>query len=467
MKQRFIALTDIYRKPKDRQNEIDDVQSMIRLLLYANEIDIEGLIATSSFCYPEGGKPSDKAVILDLIDAYEQVLPNLRVHNPAYPDADALRRVTKCGVDVFGEAYGNGFAEERFSENEGARLIMDALIKADERPLWIGLWGGANTLAQAVWLLQREQSKEVFELTLKKLRIYAISDQDHAGRWLRETYGDRLFYIVSPSSGDCNPWAGREFENATWRGISGDFMAKMPLRRDKAFMGADRSLVTNRWIRTQVQGDSPLRRRYPLSKYSMEGDTPTFLGLIQNGLNDLEHPNRGGWGGRYEYGFPKQYPAHTPPEKFPVWTDTADTIALPDGKTVTNPFCTIYRFRSAYQNDFLARLIWSEESTYQSANHHPVIADTVPKTLSARPGETVTICAKGSYDPDGDNLSYRWWNYREAGTFSDPVTLTGEKTDTVRLTVPSVPGELHIILELTDNGSPSLTAYRRVSVFVQ
>lgn len=101
MKQRLIVLTDIYRRPKDRQTEIDDVQSMIRLLLYANEIDIEGLIATSSFCYI-GGKAEDKKVILDIIDPYAECLDNLRVHDVRYLDAEYLRKVTKRGIEAYG-----------------------------------------------------------------------------------------------------------------------------------------------------------------------------------------------------------------------------------------------------------------------------------------------------------------------------------------------------------------------------
>ena len=96
-KKRFVALTDIYRKRDDKQSEIDDVESMLRLLLYANEIDIEGLIPCSSMFYA-GGKPEDVKVVHDIIDAYEEVKPNLDVHATGYPTAEYLRSVTVPGI---------------------------------------------------------------------------------------------------------------------------------------------------------------------------------------------------------------------------------------------------------------------------------------------------------------------------------------------------------------------------------
>lgn len=464
MKQRLIVLTDIYRRPKDRQTEIDDVQSMIRLLLYANEIDIEGLIAASSFCYI-GGKAEDKKTILDIIDAYAECLDNLRVHDGRYPDAEYLRKVTKRGIEAYGRAVGNGFADEKYTDNEGVHRIIEAVDRDDPRPVWIGIWGGANTLAQAIWQAEREKSADEFDRFIRKLRIYGIADQDHAGRWLRETYGAKLFYIVSPSSGDDRKLAGMEFALGTWTGFSSDFSMKW-WGGNKLFAGADNTLVSAQWIRKNVQGKSPFRKLYPIPKFSMEGDTPSYLGLIDNGLNDMEHPNYGGWGGRYEFGFPQKYPKRTTPEKFPIWTDAEDTITLESGQTVTNNFCTIYRFRKAYQNDFLARLCWSEEGTYQKANHYPVITDRVPGSITVQAGEKVTLSAKGSFDPDGDTLSYKWWSYTEAGSYEETIAFKGDGTDTVIFEAPDKAGTLHIILELTDNGTPPLTRYRRIIVTV-
>ena len=66
-KQRVIVMTDI-------ANEPDDQMSMVRFLVYSNQIDVEGLIATTSTWMRNKVRPD---VIQTLVDAYEQVLPNL------------------------------------------------------------------------------------------------------------------------------------------------------------------------------------------------------------------------------------------------------------------------------------------------------------------------------------------------------------------------------------------------------
>ena len=69
--------------------------------------------------------------------------------------------------------------------------------------------------------------------------------------------------------------------------------------------GSDRESVSNNWLAKNIQqGHGPLGALYPDVAYGMEGDTPAYLGLIENGLNNANHPNIGGWGGRYELYLP-------------------------------------------------------------------------------------------------------------------------------------------------------------------
>lgn len=465
MKKRFVALTDIYRLPNDKQAEIDDVESMLRLLLYADNIDVEGLIATSSFCLHRGGTEKEKRVILDIIDAYEEVLPNLRVHSADYPDADYLRSVTKHGVTGFGRGPGRGFAQERYNGNEGVRHIISVVDKDDPRPVWFGLWGGCSTIAQAVWQVRETRSEAELDRFIRKLRIYGISDQDKGGRWLRSEFGDRLHYIVSPSSGGGSIIAGAGFMGATWTGMcwDGGIMAKYA----KGFEGAETDLVTFDWIKCNICGDSPYRKLYPVPKAGMEGDTPTYLGLIENGLNDMEHPNYGSWGGRYEFKLPKKYPAFTKAEKYPIWTDADDTVALKNGGTITNNVCTLYRWRRPVQNDFLARLNWTETPKYENANHPPVVKLAVSNEVTVRCGERVTLSAEGSYDPDGNELAFYWFNYKEAGDFSEVVPVENCNSAVAAITALAEPCTLHFVLELTDDGTPPLTRYGRVIIHVE
>jgi hypothetical protein len=83
----------------------------------------------------------------------------------------------------------------------GSRHLLVAADKPDDRPLWVSISGGANTLAQALLDARRERSPADLARLIARLRVYTISDQDDAGPWLRREFTN-LFYIVSPSSPD-------------------------------------------------------------------------------------------------------------------------------------------------------------------------------------------------------------------------------------------------------------------------
>src|SRR5262245_49627156 len=73
-KPRLLVLTDIGGDP-------DDQQSLIRLLVHANEFDIDGLIATASGIPGELKADVVKPeLIRDVVKAYGQVQPNLLKH---------------------------------------------------------------------------------------------------------------------------------------------------------------------------------------------------------------------------------------------------------------------------------------------------------------------------------------------------------------------------------------------------
>lgn len=465
MKNRLVVLTDIYRLPNDKQPEIDDVESMVRLLLYANEIDLEGLIATSSFALKTGGTDKEKQVILDLIDRYEAVLENLRVHDSNYPDAEFLRSITAHGIPEFGKAPGEGFRAERYYDNEGVKLILDILKKDDDEYVWFTLWGGCNTLAQAIWQLEQCENKEEFERLIGKVRIYAISDQDYSGMWLRRNYAGKLFYIVSPSSGE-GILNGINMLKATWSGMCHDgYIATKMKFLQKYYKAADVITITPEWLKENIQGTTPYRSFYPLPTAAMEGDTPSFLGLIPNGLNDLEHPNYGGWGGRYEYKIPEKAPLFGKKEKYPVWTDTADTYSH-SGVTVTNGQCTIYRWREAVQNDFAARMQWTELNEYRKGCHAPVVDPALTKDVRVKRGDTVNLSASASKDPDGKGLNYNWYQYKEAGTGRMSIDIQDHDESSISFTAPETVGDYHIILEVSNQGKYPLTRYARVIIHV-
>lgn len=181
-KARLIVLTDIEADP-------DDTQSLVRLMLYSNEIDIEGLVATTSI-HMRGEIHPDS--IRAILDAYDKVRANLLLHAPNYPATAALRSVVVEGQPTYGmAAVGAG------KDTPGSRLVVKALESRDARPLWVTAWGGANTLAQALYSLRETRGPKEAAALAAKLRVYTISDQDDSGAWLRREFPE-LFYIVSP-----------------------------------------------------------------------------------------------------------------------------------------------------------------------------------------------------------------------------------------------------------------------------
>ena len=444
-KERVFVLTDI-------ANEPDDEESMVRFLVYSNEYDVEGLVATTSTHLKSGTRED---LIRRQIDAFGQVRLNLAVHADGYPTADELLAVTATGQPSYGMA---AVGPEKTSA--GSRLLLSAADAADPRPLWVSVWGGANTLAQALDDARRERTPEELAKLVAKLRVYTISDQDDAGRWLRQEFPG-LFYVVSPSSED---W--REYYQATWTGISGD-------RHYNNGPRVDFEMVDNPWLqRNVIEGHGPLGALYPKLAYIMEGDTPAFLGLIDNGLGWAESPAYGGWGGRYVL-----YKSYA--ESRPIWTDNMDnrdTLVI-DGQSHTSNQATIWRWRRDFQNDFAARMDWCVADEYGEANHNPTAVlngdrSTEVLHLSARPGGTVKLTSSGSVDPDGNSVTSSWMIYREAGTLKADVQLTSESGPETSVVIPQLAGgsprepTIHVILSVRDDGAPPLVAYRRAVITV-
>lgn len=450
---RLVVLTDIEADP-------DDTQSLIRLLTYSNVIDVRGLIATTSVHMQSRIAPQS---IHRVIDAYAQARPNLLKHEPGFPSRATLRSLVKAGLPEFGmQAVGSG------KDSSGSDWIIAELHKPDPRPLWIAVWGGPNVLAQALWRMRETLEPSRARAAYEKLRVYAISDQDDSGPWIRREFPS-VFYICSPGS----------YRDSAWIG--------MPLAAE----GANNEVISDVWLARNIQqGHGPLGAAYPDVAYGMEGDTPSFLGLIPNGLNHPQRPDYGGWGGRYELYQPTfnglkedpmgRYYANPRAETRPLWTNAEDSYspqqrrvrfgdAKTESKTYKSASVTVWRWREEVQHDFAARMHWATKD-YADANHPPVPVLAHPEELSVRSGEDFHLDATGSHDPDGDSLSYLWFQYPEAGDYPETVSFGSLANNLIDLTVKAPQVEvrrtLHFILKVTDKGQPALTRYKRVIVQV-
>lgn len=428
-KRRLIVLTDISSLTAGVL-EPDDGQSMIRLMLYANQFDFEGLVASSS---RDEVKPE---LIEQVVHAYGQVRDNLLLHEQGYPTADELMRVIRPGQPEAGRDVPAETSIGKDKDTEASELILTALQKDDPRPIWVTIWGGAADLAQALYRLR--ERNDAADL-VGKLRVRAIGDQDSTNFWIKETFPD-LFYVTMQMD---------------YRGM---------------YRGGDEALSGPAWVDEHVcQGHGPLGALYPnydggdiwsgrLGRVRgvKEGDTPSFLGLIQNGLDTPERPQWGGWGGRSTRDDARKM----------HFTDALDDY--PGRENDPEPaMATVYRWRPAFQADFQSRMDWCVQPL-DGANHPPVVVIEGGSERQARPGEALTFDASGSSDPDGDVLSFSWWIYDDVSPCDAPMELHGAEEPVFRLTVGEVdePQTIHVVVSVTDDGEPALTRYGRVRVTV-
>ncbi|MDZ7879937.1 MAG: DUF1593 domain-containing protein [Saprospiraceae bacterium] len=215
-KNRVIILSDIEADP-------DDAQSFVRLLLYANQIDIKGMIATTS-CWQKTRVAPES--IKKIVKAYGFVQPNLNKHEAGFPTEKELLLTIKQGLAKYGMlGVGSG------QDSEGSDWIIKMLEENDPRPLHISVWGGANTLAQALFKLKATKNVTALKSLLAKLRVYTISDQDDSGIWMRNTFPE-LHYVVSP---------GDDYGSATWSAINNQIK------------GISNEEISNKWLSQNIQ----------------------------------------------------------------------------------------------------------------------------------------------------------------------------------------------------------------------
>ena len=442
--------------------EIDDECSMVRCLLYANEWDIEGIVTSSSQYHWQGHRWAGDDWIDPYLDAYAKIYPNLLKHDKAYPTPAYLRERT---------ALGNVKVEGEMDEvTAGSQLIVKVLMdESDDRPIWLQAWGGPNTIARAMKTIEEKHPDKMAEVA-GKIRFFFIWEQDSTYQaYIRPHWGKyKIPTIISD-----------QFEAIAYR-----WKNCQPEEMHLYFAGA--------WMKENIlENHGPLCSLYKAHKggdegfddgdFRSEGDSPAFLHQIMTGLRNLESPDWGGWGGRYirvrenTWLDPVPVKGYEYPEGRWYSSTTLGRESTRKGATTSNNqahreyFKPMWRWSDALQNDFASRADWCVKS-YEEANHPPVVALGHPADLKAKPGKTVKLNAKGTSDPDGDKLSYRWWQYDEADTYNGIIEISDVEKQAASFTVPGDAGKgetIHVICEVTDDGIPQLTRYQRVVVEIQ
>ncbi|MGH1359711.1 MAG: nucleoside hydrolase-like domain-containing protein [Burkholderiaceae bacterium] len=451
-KERVIVTTD---------GEGDDKASLVRLLMYANEIDINGFIySNSQFHHSDVSPIANHQVgangwIEQTISQYEASLGNLRVHASGWPAGSQLRAVIRNGNRGarnrgFGNVYDNGAVGEGW-DTDGSDLIIRNLLDGDSRRVWLQAWGGLSTIAQAFYRLRASYSQDQLNRALSKARVYAVVEQENPTPYGAPRYGttgrnsewlQRNFPSLKIIQPVVQPWLfaymGDGVNPGRNMGVGGGSYADSvnPHYNDYIYQPS--------WYGSNVAGHGALGRHY--RAVSSEGDSLAFFHVLDRGLRSFENPTWGGWGGR------------TRPVGVNFWTDAYD-----DG----NRGKGFWRWVFDIQSDFGARMDWALYSNYRQANHPPVIA-SVSGSLrrEVAPGQTVNLGVSAS-DPDGNSLTYRWYHYRHAG--DDPfvastIPVRAASSNNASLTVPAnaLGKEIHIIVEVKDNGvGHPMKTYRR------
>lgn len=446
-KLRLIVLTDI----GPYSYEPDDAESLIRLMLYSNQIDIEAIISTPSWCCRAVDEASYQR-ILAAVNAYGQVRDNLAVHASGYPSEEYLMNRVKHGTPYWDMAsVGAGKA------NEGSDFIISIVDNPnDPRPVWVSAWTGLTTLAQALYDVTTTRSQPEVDAFASKLRIYDIDAQDNCGAWIMHNFPSIKFMCS-----DCQFWGCSSATDGNGE------------------MVGDGSCFTDSWVHDNIQTHGPLGAAYPNRVYYFETDSPSLLYMIINGLTDPDEQSWGGWGGRFsEYkklNPPKQdfrYQDNESYRPYYGFRDEADSYTY-DGKTFTNSmFAGTGRWKHAYQHEMAVRMDWSTNSSYNACNHNPVAMLNDDATLNivtihAIAGQSVSLSAAGSNDPDGDALSYNWYVYSDPTTYKGTIAISNATSVDSEVVIPAdaTNDSIHVILEVTDNGIGfPLTSYRRAII---
>jgi hypothetical protein len=312
---RLAVLTDIGGDP-------DDQQSLVRLMVYANEFEIEALIASAS---GTRGELKDSVtrpdLIREIVEAYGQVRPHLAKHAEGWPTQSQLLAAIRSGNRFRERAHiGEGH------DTEGSRFLIERIdAGTTERPLNIAIWGGQMDFAQALWRVKHERGVEGLAAFVRKFRVYDINDQDGIADWMRAEFPG-MFYVLAHAP------KGRDKREGTYRGM---------------YLTGDESLTSREWIEKNIRSTGPLGALYPTKTWTApnkhsclkEGDTPSWFFFLPPGGNDPNDPAKPGWGGQFQR------------EPDGWWRD------LP-AKEGFDPRTTVSQWRPDFQRDFAKRMGW-------------------------------------------------------------------------------------------------------------
>jgi hypothetical protein len=459
--------------------EVDDQDSFVRLLLYANEFRLEGLVYSSSQWHYKGDGKGTKFTsemsmtkdrygertelrwpgtdwMQEMIQKYALVYPNLIKHDKSFPKPEYLKSIIKVGnIDFEGEME---------KDTDGSNFIRKILLDENKEPIYLQIWGGTNTVARALKSIEDEYKNtprwnEVSKKVSDKAIIYAVLDQDATyKKYIEPNWPHiRILYNANQFWNFAYPWT-RVVPAPLQKYLRGPWFKENikfnhgPLL-DTYYLWGDGTRIQNDEEHNQGT-DTATMKKYGMTQYDFisEGDSPAFLHLVDVGLGNLADISYGGWGGRMVQSktAPNRWEDGDNVMDYNPYTDKPDR-AYPQTRWIEN-----------IQNDFAARADWCVKD-FKNANHAPNVT-VKSNNITAKKGEEVRLTAVAN-DADGNKVTVKWWQYFEVDTYEGKVSIT-EGSFVVPNDAKS--GDtIHIIAEATDNGSPTLTGYQRIIVTVR
>ena len=492
--------------------ELDDSNSLIRYLLYGTDFRTEGLVyASSQFHWKGDGTGTTLRVagreytrfglnlcpceswrwapnerfIDDAVDIYERLYPNLRVHRSDYPTPAELRSKIRWGnVEFDGDIS---------KDTPGSDLIRDLLLDDDPDPIYLLAWGGASTIARALKSIQDRYSGTTdwpsLRAKVSRKAVLSLSgDQDDTyATYIRPNWPDIRTLPIGQggvglgygafvfASAENAPYFSAEWtrQHVSTRGpfgahyrVWGDGKQMVPDDRFDYF-----GLTGHTAAELRAKGYVVWLPPRPKGEFLGEGDTFTYLNLIDNGLQAYRDDAPGGWAGWVTVN-PASLSASSRGEQgdmatsFEAFMRSLEGIG-PEGPS-TRPPSPQPNFTPAVQHGFAARLQWSVAPTYGGANHDPAVTIRGSARVAAHPGETVRLEGAAS-DPDGNGVAVRWWRWKDVDTYPGEVRISDPTALVTRLHIPddATPGQtIQVVLEATDTGTPALTRYQRVIISI-
>ena len=463
-----------------QDGEVDDMNSLIHTLLYANEFDLEGIVQTSSTLHWSGDENTESYRWMgtewmdEFLDAYAEVYPNLIVHDPGYPSPEALREITVVGNIKL--------ASEMTEITEGSELVKARILAEDPRPLFIEIGGGANTVARALLSIEEEyQDTDEWDMLYQHLCDHIIliawGMQDTCYKdYIQVNWPEMRMVDVSAST------LAYGYRWANVEELSAESVEKMSSAWMEEHLEKNHGALMDKYVtwgdgtyligeedpdqygtNEALLGDetSWVGHAYERYDFLSEGDSPAWFIVIPNGLRSIEDLSYGGWNGRYAL---KKNKNNEPYRLFQAAKGNERGIAA---------------WVAAIQSDFAMRADWCVASAYEDANHLPEVTVTEGIDLTAAAGEALALHAQAA-DPDGEEVTFLWYHYPIGDTYEEKkdgdknlipieVSVSGENGETAEFAVPAdakVGDTLHVILEGVDAGGTNPRAYQRVIVTV-